>query len=831
MTLIDIFQHSVEKFRDRPALIMRPRYRTIRWTYAGLARYADSIARMLAAEGVRSGDRVLLWAPNSPYWVGAFFGILLRGGVVVPLHVENTSEFIEKVARQTDARLLLKASSLRGPASGLRAIDIDFLPPELASLPASPQPAAGHEDDLAEIVYTSGTTGAPKGVMLTHRNIVSNIEDLAGAIPVGPQDRFLSILPLSHLFEQVAGMLFPISRGARIIYLPRVSSGLIAEAMAEHRVTKLLAVPQFLDTVMKRIEARARAEGREAALETLRRVAGHLPFPLRRILFRKVLRRFGGRFKTVASGGAPLDPGLEQKWELLGIRLLQGYGLTETSPIVSANTYRAHRFGSVGKPLKNVSVTIVPDGEILVKGPNVFPGYYRDEAKTRQAFTADGPSTTLGAGWFKTGDLGELDRDGFLSIRGRKKYLILGPAGQNVYPEDIEFELNKIPGMKDSAVVGLERPGGRVEIHAVLLLEAGVDSAAVVARANERLASFQRIQAWSVWPGEDFPRSATRKVKKENVLEWLREKKPAAARARPAEEKTPLMRLLAEVTDVPLAEIQPATKIVPELHLDSLSRIEVVARIEEQFGVEVEEAKITPASTVQELEALVQAKQPIKEKPPLRAWPRSWFVSLDRALDQTLIILPLLKLFVSLRVQGRDHLSGLSFPVIFMPNHLSYLDSAALAMALPFRIRKRLAFAAAQDVVWGTYKRMAWLAEYFFNAFPFPRREGENIKAGLEHMGRLLDQGWSAVLYPEGEISPAAELLPLKRGAGLVAVEMGVPVVPVRISGTAEIMPSGEFLPRRRGAVTVRFGKPLRFGPRDSYIDATGAIESALRRL
>lgn len=268
------------------------------------------------------------------------------------------------------------------------------------------------EDDLAEIVYTSGTTGDPKDVMLTHKNIVSNIEGLTQANPMDYHERLLTILPLFHMFEQVAGMFFPLSRGARIIHIPRVASGLITKALEEHHATKLLAVPQFLDTVMKRIETRAAEEGKAAAFHAARKIAEYLPLFLRRILFYKIHRRFGGHLIVVASGGAPLDPVLEKKWELLGIWLLQGYGLTETSPVVSANAYAQHRFGSIGKPLAEVEIKIAPDGEVLVKGPNVFQGYFKSEQKTKEPFTTDG--------WFMTGDIGELDKDGFLYIRGRK---------------------------------------------------------------------------------------------------------------------------------------------------------------------------------------------------------------------------------------------------------------------------------------------------------------------------------------------------------------------------------------------------------------------------
>lgn len=787
MTLVDILQNSVEKYRDLPAVVMRPRYRTISWTYQDLAQYASGIARLLEKEGVNPGDRVLLWAPNSPYWVGAFLGIMLRGGVVVPLHVENTPEFIEKVARQTGAGVMLKSSHLKFTPAGMKTIDSDLQAPD--NLKAiSYKPEAILETDLAEIIYTSGTTGDPKGVMLTHRNIASNIEGISRAIPIDSRDRFLSILPLSHMFEQVAGMLFPLSRGARIVYLPRIASGLITKALEEHQATHLLAVPQFLDTVMKKIETRAQEGGKEKSLLAARRIAEHLPFVLRRLFFRKVHTRFGGHLTTVASGGAPLDAALEKKWELLGIRLLQGYGLTETAPIVSANTYDEHRFGSVGKPLGGVEVKIAPDGEILVRGPNVFSGYYKNNEKTKAAFAP--------GGWFRTEDMGELDRDGFLYIRGRKKYMILGPGGQNVYPEDIEFELNKQPGVRDSAVVGFGEDH-HVEIRAVLLVDPGTDVERAVDGANKNLSSFQKIQDWSLWPEPDFPRSATRKVQKEKVLAWLRGEKKEAVGA--PQKVTSLTKLLGEIFEKDPVKISPGAMLVSDLGLDSILRIELVTRIEEIFGVVIEEREIASNTSVRGLEEAIK-KAPRLEKPKevLKNWPFTIPTRIIREALYWILVFPFLGFFTRTKIFGREVFEDLKDPFLVMSNHRSYLDSPVVLRSLPRWVRRRSTFAAAADVM----RKFWWSVpalELFYACFPFPREEKENIESGLEAIGKLLDKGWSVVVYPEGRQSPTKELLPLKRGAGLLGVEMGVPVVPVFIDGTEYVLPRDKIFPRRRG--------------------------------
>jgi len=821
MTLVDLLVQSIERYRNRPALIMRPRYRTLQWSYADLARYAGGIAERLKEEGISPGETVLLWMGNSPHWVGAFFGILLRGGVAVPLHVESLPEFIQKVSLQTGARLLLKSSSFTFRLRALKAIDADLSSFDRdAGRPVLEAPRRG-EADLAEILYTSGTTGDPKGVMLTHGNLCAGIEALTEAVPLRSGERFLSILPLSHIFEQVAGMLYPISRGALITYLPRVSSGLIASALKEHRVTMLLAVPQFLDTVMRRIEAQASEEGKTKVLSAARRAAEHSPFFIRRLLFHKIHKRFGGKLRAVACGGAPLDPELEQKWQLLGLRLLQGYGLTETASLVSANTFREHRFGSVGKPLKGVQRRVDADGEILVRGPNVFQGYYKREELYREAFTPEG--------WFKTGDVGQLDPDGFLFLRGRKKYLILGPGGQNVYPEDIERELNHQPGVLDSAVVGLPKEH-RVEIHAVLLLQPGADAKAIVEGANRNLASFQRMQNYSLWPESDFPRSATRKVRKEVLLKWLEEAKKTTPF--PLGAASPLTKLLGEVFREDPSQIHPDSALVADLGLDSILRIELVLRIEEAFGVSVEERSITHETRVKDLEHLIREAPPTtRSRGRLKRWPFAPWVSPIRSGLHATLVSSLLSRYVRLEVSGGAGLSHVRGPLLIMPNHRSFLDSAVLYRALPPLIRRRTASAAATDVLKSFRWEVPLLTELLYASFPFPRQEYENIEEGLEAVGRLLDRGWSVMVYPEGRMSEDKQLLPLKRGAGLLAVEMGVPVVPVFLDGTEYVLPRLKVIPRKSGAVRVHFGAPLRFQKTDSYVEATARIEQALREL
>jgi len=804
MNHLDAFLlHQAEVHDARLALQFRPRYRTVRWSYAELGARVRCLEAALAESGVEPGDRVLLCADNSPDWAAAFFAILACRAVAVPLNPRSPAEQINRIVASAEPRLVLLSVRTPRTAASLPALTIE----SISGAERPPAARAGHDGQdpqaLAEIIYTSGTTGDPKGVMLTHQNLLSNLEAVSLGVPLTPDDHILTLVPLFHVYGQITSLLIPLHAGCAATYLPAPSSRTILDALAHTPATHFVAVPAVLKTMMDRLEIRL----------------GRIPGFLRRALRDRIRARISRSLRVIVSGGAPLDPVVEEKWLALGFEVLQGYGLTETSPVVAANTPAAHRTGSVGKPLSGVEVKLSPDREILVRGPNVMAGYWRDPARTEAAF-ADG--------WFKTDDGGHFDEDGFLYVHGRRKYMILGPSGENVFPEDLEAELNRVPGVSDSAVIGLAQEG-RTVIHAVLLCDPE-QADAIVAEANRNLAPHQQIMRWSVWPEADFPRSVTRKVKKEDVIRALAGQ-PAAAPA--AGKLTPLKRILTEVTRADPGALADTARLGGDLGIDSLLRIELVSRIEEQLNVIVEEARITPETTVAEFDALVEKQRGVA--PKLGQYPR-WslapWASLLRPWAQRIFFKSWISPFCRLRVEGLEHLANLDGPVILMANHRSFLDSAAATFAIPKALRARLGIAASTEVLYAQYRWAVPLGELSLNAFPFPTGLHENIRQGLDYVGRLLDDGWNVLVFPEGRMRRDGEaLLPLKGGAGVIAVEMGVPILPVAIAGTDRIMPPGTFVPRRRGSVTVRFGQPLQVAPEEPYEAATARIEAALRDL
>ncbi len=820
-TLGQLIEAASKAYDEKIAFKFRPRFRAVSFTYGESYHLAQAAAKILEEAGLKKGERVLIWAYNTPYWVAGFFGTQLLGAVAVPLNVASRGAFVKKIAQATKTRFLLKSAPLAKPDGlAIRSFDLETLQPAVATKLPRPQI---NEKDLAEIVYTSGTTGFPKGVMLTHKNILANLRSVLPLVGLTKEDRGLSILPLSHIFEQIAGMLAPLSCGVQVTYAGALNSINIRKNLVEDKITKMAAVPEFLRLIIKRLEEKAKEEGKKPLLDLLFKITPAIPsMRVRRLLFHQVLKRFGGYLGTIISGGAALDSEVGKKWEALGIYILQGYGTTEASPVISTNTYKDKKIASVGRPIPGVQVKIGEDGEILVRGKNIFQGYYKNPEKTREVFED---------GWYKTGDLGFFDRDGHLHIHGRKKYMIVTEAGENVYPEDIEFVLNKLPGAEDSCVVGL-RVGEKQIIHAVLLGKEIKNLEQIISKANESLEVYQQVQDYSIWPFDDFPRTATKKVKRDEVLKYLATRKIASEELLPASTEL-VEKCLAKITSLPLSKISPEKKLVEDLKMDSLERVELVALIEEETGVIIDEAEIGPTTSVAHIKEWVEHKIQKEERYEFKEWSLLPTVVALRKVIQNIFLFPITRYFAAIKREGEENLIDLSLPVLFYANHLSAIDPAVLLVALPGKIRKKLAIATASDVIYADPKHQKYegIFSALFNIYPFSRTG--QIKSSLEYTGRLLDRGFSILVFPEGRVSTSGKMQSLKEGAGFLAVEMGVGVVPVKIEGTQKIAPPGTEPPLwpKKSGVVVKFGQPLGFSPTDSYLEATEMIENALQKL
>lgn len=523
-TLIDLLQTSRERFGNNVAARIREGGGDDEWTYERLWLGAHAAAQHFRDKlGLSAGDRVVVWAPNSPRLVAVYFGAWLARLALVPLDPLSAPGFVERVVRETEAR-----AAIRGfPDEGL-------LPPELTEaladldldtsvefVGARPEPG-----DVAEIVFTSGTTGQPKGVVLTHANILASVLSASQLLPHRPY-RLLSLLPLSHMFEQTVGLYIPMLFGSTVRYTTSRQPRVLAEAMVNDRITTMVVVPQALELLLRRIEQEARRTGQGARLRRALAIAGRLPMRLRRLLFRGVLKGLGGELDFFVVGGAKLQPETADTWERMGVRVIQGYGMTECSPIVACNSYAHRRQDAVGRPAPGVEVRLSPDGELLVRGANVTGGYWRRPEATAAAFTDDG--------WYRTGDLGTRDRDGSIQLQGRLKELIVLANGMKVYPEDVELELLKEDAIAECVVVAAPDVHGRPEVHAVVIpREREADPALVtgavaasIQHAGRRLAPHQRVSTFTLWGSDELPRTSVGKVKRHEVLAAIAERRTA----------------------------------------------------------------------------------------------------------------------------------------------------------------------------------------------------------------------------------------------------------------------------------------------------------------
>ena len=857
-TLIEFFEDLARI--DRDFLTYDDGYRTWSYTYRETAARARAFAATLHAAGITKGQHVVIWGENRPEWVMALWGCLLRGVVLVPLDYRTSAAFLQKVADIVDARAILIGDTVSGlpdapapPSRAGAAAGAAGRPVwRLADLgevrPFEPPPGVEiGGDDVAEVIFTSGATSEPKGVVLTHRNILANVIPIEREIakykkyarPFLPI-RFLNLLPLSHMFGQSMATFVPPLLEGVVVFTRTFAPDDIATQIRTRRISVLVCVPKILE-VLRDYLLRAVPE------------TGDAPPPgthwaMRWWRYRRAHRLFGLKFWAMVVGAAPLDPEVEGFWGRLGFLVVQGYGLTETAPIVSLNhPFHASR-GAVGKPMPGVEVRIADDGEILVRGENVTRGYFNAPDETRAAFRD---------GWFHTGDIGTFDEQGRLHIRGRKKEMIVTPEGLNVFPEDVERVLNDQPGVRESAVVGAPVPGGSAErVHAIVVLDGTADLQEIVRRANAALQDHQKIRAATPWPAGELPRTeGTRKLKRRELRDWLRQGQEGGTDAPPAA-GAPGERSVAAVVGrfAPERTVGPDTTI-DELGLSSLERVELMMALEEALQVTVDEAKFAAATTVADLEdvtrrldlapaaspGVVAPTTPAVEPIAFPAWNRSVPARFLRRVSLPTWILPAAGLFARLDVQGLEHLEALQGPVIFAANHQSHMDTPVILMALPPRWRYRVAPAMAKEFFRAhfypeQFSRTAvltsslnyYLACLFFNAFPLPQREA-GTRQTLRYVGELVTGGYSVLIFPEGRRTQAGEIAPFQPGVGMIASRLQVPVVPVRLEGVDRILHQ-HWKFARRGTARVAFGAPL-YLKGSNYADLAREVEAAVRSL
>ncbi len=817
---------------DEPAYVFRRGYRVQRWSYGEVLANAYRFARMLETRGIGHGDKVLIWGENCAEWVVSFFGCLLRGAIVVPIDSIAAPDFAARVAQQVDAKLCVGA--LHHEVPGVPRFELESLREAVAEFSDSPVSfEAITRDDIVEIVFTSGTTAEPRGVVITHGNILANLEPLERQIApylkyerIFHPLRFLNLLPLSHVFGQFLGIFLPQLLAGTVLFQDTLNPTEVMRTIKTERVSVAVAVPRLMESLKEKIERDIEADGQLERFDRKFNAAKDEHFVRRWWRFRRMHNQFGWKFWAFISGGAALDAETEEFWRRLSFVVIQGYGLTETTSLISLNHPFHTGKRSVGKVLEGREMKLDENGEILVRGANVAAGYWQGN-ELKPVLAEDG--------WFRTGDLGAIDDDGNLYFKGRKKNVIVTREGMNIYPDDLEAVLRQQPEVRDCVVVGLEQ-GGNAEPVAALLLQDAADPGAVVGRANQHLAEFQRMRRWLVWPDRDFPRTPTQKPKLNVIQQAVQQQfssTPASAGSQGG-----LAELISRITGRSTGALAPDVKLEGDLNLSSMDRVELMSALEDRYQVDLGEANFAQVSTVGELERMLHEPQRAQQSGyRYPRWAQHWPITWIRTFIYYLLTLPATLIMAHPKIVGREHLDDLDGPVLITCNHVTYIDLGFVLIAMPPRIRRKLAVGMLGERLWSMWRPPAsmnsvarwwqqagyYLVVALFDVFPLPQQSG--VRESFAYAGESVDRGYSVVVFPEGRRTEDGKPSPFRSGVGMLAQKLDIPVVPLRIDGLYDMKLSGRKI-ARRGELRVMIGKPLRFDPETPAEEITRQLEN-----
>jgi long-chain acyl-CoA synthetase len=888
-TLLDDFR----RYDRQIAVVHHQGNRRRATSYGEIARLAGRFAALLAQRGIEQGDRVVLWGENSAEWIAAIHGCIQRGVLAVPLDAYGTAEFAARVAADVRPKLVVgDALLMRQLPSEWPKLNFEEWPGALPAEEAGAVAGLGRDTPL-QILFTSGTTGDPKGVMLTHGNVLASVEPIEqGAQPYMRYEkpfhplRFLETLPLSHVFGLMMGLWVPPIFAAEVHFENRLVAPRLIETIRRERISVLAAVPRVTALLKTHLE-----NSHPDLKERIDASAGIRAWK-RWWRFRDVHREFGLKFWALISGGGALGGPLEQFWNALGFVVVQGYGMTETSALITLNHPFHVARGSIGKPLPGREVKLGPDGEVLVRG-----------AMISGASWSNGALQPRQSEWLATGDLAEKQAGGELRFVGRKSEVIVTAAGVNLHPEDLEAAIEQEPNVAACAVVATETAAGP-EPCAVLAMHGSGDQAAeAIESANQRLAEFQRLRRWVLWPEPDLPRTSTGKVRRKAVAEWLAEIQAAASTARTGAAATAdadafgasadwLLKLIGEISGEAPAGVGDELRLSEDLQLDSLGRVQLAAAIEERLGMTPESGLLEEVRTLGELRRLVagegereRASLPIlsveergqdearkldgksvtatgperiaygsglededEAAPAKYIYPRWPWLRLFQWLRTGFtegVMCPLVDMLADPRVVA-PHAPASDEPMLIVANHVTTFDGPLVQYALPKPMRRRIAVAMSGEML-EDYRHFRnperplgkkgfylpgpliyFLLTALFNVFPLPQRR--NFQRSFAHAGEAMDRGYNVLVFPEGTRSTEGALARFRGGIGLLVKQSGTAVLPVAIRGLGELKAArrGWF---RSGKIEVHLGQPIRFSPEQSEAAITERLHAEVERL
>jgi long-chain acyl-CoA synthetase len=783
-SLLDDF----DRHADQTATVTSDGLRQIRTSYGALGYLARRFAAELALREIRKGDRVVLWGQNRAEWVAAFFGCVTAGVLAVPLDIGGGLEFAQRVVSDVNPRLLLADQEKLGMGKwAIPTLSLEELPKTIPARGIT-VPETLSSSDALQIVFTSGTTGEPKGVVHTHGNVLASLLPIEREMqkylrferPFHPI-RFLHTLPLSHVFGQFMGLWIPPLLAAEVHYQTRLVAGELVEQIRRERISVLAAVPRVLDLM------RLHVTGLDPDL--VRNVEGAKEWKAWRRWwhFRRIHRLFGLKFWAFVCGGASLSIEGERFWNALGFVVVQGYGMTETTALVTLNHPFRPTMGTIGQVLPGREVRLSGEGEVLVRGDTISTSVWQNGRMQQQA-----------EDWLPTGDLAEFDAAGNLRFRGRKKDVIVTSSGLNIHPEDLETALTDQPQVKAATVVETMHQHGP-EPLAVLVMQEGGDPETALAAANRRLAGFQQMRDWVAWPEPDLPRTSTGKILRREVARRIA-----------------------------VGEVQQTTQgpDQEELNLDSLGRVQLQAELEQKYGVAIQDSALERVKTQGDVEKLVRmaprqtaatARKVSEHKYP--RWTLGRCQRGIRAVFIEAIAIPILRFLAKPKLK-REVANLPNTPVLIVANHVTSYDAAFVLFGLPGRARRRVAIAMSGEMLLDMRKGRKqghWFLDlvspiaYFlitalFNVFPLPQFSG--FRQSFRYAGEAMDRGYNVLVFPEGRRSDDGTPQSFKSGTGLLWKELGSPALPVYLAGLGELKAErrGWF---RSGRVTVHVGRVL----------------------
>ena len=894
------FAAAAARFPGRTAVEVVRRDGLESFTYAELHGTAERVAAWLADQGIRQGDRCCILAENDGNWCAAYLAILRIGAVAVPLDTAYKAAQLATLFADSGTRLVFtsprhlaavrEAANLSAP-EGLSVVllpagaDTATHPGDTlrwsdicaagsthgSSLAACPAGAS----DTAVILYTSGTTADPKGVMLTHANLLAERDAALQVVSATEHDCILGVLPLFHALAQMANLLLPLSIGARVVFLETVNTTELLRALAERGVTLFVCVPQFFYLIHQRVMQEVERAGvaKRSAFRLLLRTGGLLRrggINPGRLFFGRIHRVLGGRMRLMVTGGSRFDPAIGKDLHNLGFDILQAYGLTETSGAATLMRPGDRHLETVGHPLPGTEIRILSDGspdqeaqdgEVLIRGPLVMAGYFN---------RADATAAALREGWLYTGDLGRLDADGRLSITGRRKELIVLSSGKNIYPEEIEANYRRSPVIRELCVLGLTRPGepSAERLYAVVVPDPDVLRERRIVNAGELvrfemeslsvgLPPHKRVLGYEVWR-EPLPRTTTGKLKRFEIERRLGTVQAERATPPSSSALTEEERAWAESPDVApvlaviqaaarAGQVRPDANLELDVGLDSMERVELLAALEGRFGARVPEEVAQRTQTARELvDAILAHRKEGGTETDANAWdtlltadmgsdPRLAPLSERRPLATIVLfvllhaLLAIFRTVVRIEVSGRAHLPPRG-PFIISPNHQSYLDAFVVVGLLPFRVVRDLFFVGASEYFEGPV--LQWLAA---RCNIVPVDPDAALVSAMQVSAFGLRRGKVLVLFPEGERSIDGTVRNFKKGAAILAHHVNAPIVPVALDGLFDVWPRTRpvnwriLRPWKRAVVVVRFGAPVTAGTPASTGGRTWSSPSGLQ--